>query len=107
LQRHERWHELILPIAATATNPYPDVKSQKAFEKGLLEKTNKQTGDILLYDGRVVCYKTESDTMVYVVGGADENEVLLYNVLLAVRDSLHLLFKCVDGYVASLCEARN
>jgi hypothetical protein len=45
--------------------------------------------------------------MVYVVGGADENEVLLYNVLLAVRDSLHLLFKCVDGYVASLCEARN
>jgi hypothetical protein len=31
--------------------------------------------------------------MIYVVGGADENEVLLYNVLLAVRDSLHLLFK--------------
>jgi hypothetical protein len=31
----------------------------------------------------------------YVVGGAEENEVLLYNVILALRDSLHLLFKFV------------
>ena len=30
------------------TNPYPDLKSQKTFEKGLLEKTAKQTGDIIL-----------------------------------------------------------
>ncbi|EQB48769.1 clathrin adaptor complex small chain [Colletotrichum gloeosporioides Cg-14] len=35
----------------------------------------------------------ESDVMMYVVGGVDENEVLLYNVILALRDSLHLLFK--------------
>ncbi|KAI3556154.1 clathrin adaptor complex small chain [Colletotrichum abscissum] len=75
------------------TNPYPDVKSQKAFEKGLLEKTAKQTGDIILYDNRIVLYKMESDVMMYVVGGVDENEVLLYNVILALRDSLHLLFK--------------
>ncbi|KAK1986437.1 clathrin adaptor complex small chain [Colletotrichum cereale] len=74
-------------------NPYPDVKSQKAFEKGLLEKTAKQTGDIILYDNRIVLYKMESDVMMYVVGGVDENEVLLYNVILALRDSLHLLFK--------------
>lgn len=31
--------------------------------------------------------------MIYLVGAADENEVLLYNTLLAFRDSLHLLFK--------------
>ncbi|KAK1460718.1 clathrin adaptor complex small chain [Colletotrichum cuscutae] len=77
------------------TNPYPDVKSQKAFEKGLLEKTAKQTGDIILYDNRIVLYKMESDVMMYVVGGVDENEVLLYNVILALRDSLHLLFNSV------------
>ena len=35
------------PGAASA-NPYPDLKSQKTFEKGLLEKTAKQTGDIIL-----------------------------------------------------------
>ncbi|TLS25318.1 hypothetical protein PpBr36_07633 [Pyricularia pennisetigena] len=74
-------------------NPFPDVKAQKAFEKGLLEKTVKQTGDIILYDNRIVLYKMESDVMMYVVGSVDENEVLLYNVILALRDSLHLLFK--------------
>ncbi len=34
--------------SSTSRNPYPDVKSQKSFEKGLLEKTAKQTGDIIL-----------------------------------------------------------
>jgi coatomer subunit zeta len=69
------------------------VKSQKVFEKGLLEKTAKQTSDIILYDNRVVLYKMESDIMMYVVGSLDENEIMLYNVILALRDSLHLLFK--------------
>lgn len=81
-------------LAAPApTNPYPDLKSQKAFEKGLLEKTAKQTGDIILYDNRLVLYKTESDVMLYVVAGQDENEIMIYNAILALRDSLHLLFK--------------
>ena len=79
--------------APTAQTPYPDVKSQKAFEKGLVEKTAKQTADIILYDNRIVLYKSESDVMMYVVGGVDENEIMLYNVILALRDSLHLLFK--------------
>ncbi|KAH6898565.1 Longin-like domain-containing protein [Thelonectria olida] len=78
---------------AGSTNPYADLKSQKAFEKGLLEKTAKQTGDIILYDNRIVLYKMESDVMMYVVGSVDENEILLYNTVLALRDSLHLLFK--------------
>lgn len=77
----------------SSSNPYPDVKSQKAFEKGLIEKTSKQTGDIILYDNRIVLYKLESDVMMYVVGNVDENEILLYNTVLALRDSLHLLFK--------------
>jgi hypothetical protein len=74
-------------------NPYPDKTSQTRFEKGLLAKTAKQTGDILLYDNRIVLYKMESDVALYVIGSLDDNEVLLYNVLLALRDSLHLLFK--------------
>lgn len=74
-------------------NPYPNVKDQKAFEKGLLEKTSKQTSDVILYDNRVVVFKMEGDVMLYVVGGADENEILLYNALLALRDSLNILLK--------------
>ncbi|APA06230.1 hypothetical protein sscle_01g010000 [Sclerotinia sclerotiorum 1980 UF-70] len=79
--------------SSSPATPYPDQKSQKAFEKGLLEKTQKQTADIILYDNRIVLYKSESDVMMYVVGGVDENEIMLYNVILALRDSLHLLFK--------------
>ncbi len=77
----------------TTPNPFSEVKAQKAFEKGLLEKTAKQSADILLYDNQIVVYKTESDVTMYVVGSVDENEVLLYNVILTVRDSLHLLLK--------------
>ncbi|GAB7323063.1 hypothetical protein MBLNU13_g05580t1 [Cladosporium sp. NU13] len=74
-------------------NPYPGLKDQKAFEKGLLEKTAKSTNDVILYDNRIVVYKTESDVMLYVVGPADENEVMLYSVVLALRDSLNILLK--------------
>ena len=31
--------------------------------------------------------------MLYVVGPADENEVMLYSVVLALRDSLNILLK--------------
>lgn len=74
-------------------NPYPSVKEQKAFEKGLMEKTAKQTTDVILYDNRIVVFKMESDVMLFVVGGVDENEILLYNVVLALRDSLNILLK--------------
>lgn len=47
----------------------------------------------MLYDNRIVLYKLESDVMIYIVGSVDENEILLYNTILALRDSLHLLFK--------------
>ncbi|KAI9833093.1 MAG: Golgi-to-ER vesicle coat component [Phylliscum demangeonii] len=74
-------------------NPYPTLKEQKAFEKGLGEKTCKLPSDIILYDNRIVVFKMESDVMIYVVGGANENEILLYNLLLALRDSLTILLK--------------
>ncbi|KAE8556214.1 hypothetical protein EYB25_000914 [Talaromyces marneffei] len=85
-------------VPATSTdypgaNPYPTVKEQKNFESGLMEKTNKQTNDVILYDNRVVVFKLENDVMMYVVGSADENEVLLYNVVVALRDALGILFK--------------
>ncbi|KAJ5791875.1 uncharacterized protein N7518_008886 [Penicillium psychrosexuale] len=66
---------------------------QRSFEKGLLEKTNKSASDVILYDNRIVVFKMESDVMLYVVGSADENEVLLYNVVLSLRDALGILFK--------------
>ena len=58
-----------------------------------MEKTGKQTSDIILYDNKVIVFKMESDVMLYVVGGVDENEILLYSVILALRDSLNILLK--------------
>lgn len=46
-----------------------------------------------MYDNRVVCYKTESDVCLYVVGGPEENEIMLFSVVLALRDSLAILLK--------------
>ncbi|KAJ5986436.1 hypothetical protein N7451_010801 [Penicillium sp. IBT 35674x] len=82
------------PHPPPAQHPTPPITpEQRAFEKGLLEKTNKSTSDVILYDNRIVVFKMESDVMLYVVGSADENEVLLYNVVLSLRDALGILFK--------------
>lgn len=78
-------------------NPYPHAKDRKAFEKGLLEKTAKQTSDVILYDNRVVVFKTENDAMLYVVGPADENEILLYHVIVCLREALYTLLKLVSA----------
>lgn len=88
-------------------NPYPSVKDQKAFEKGLFEKTAKQNSDVILYDNRIVVFKVESDVMIYVVGGAEENEVLLYSVVLALRDSLSILLKYVFSLVMAICAMQS
>lgn len=82
----------------TPAQPYASLKEQKAFEKGLLEKTSKQTSDVILYDNKVVVFKNESDVMLYVIGSAEENEILLYNVILALRDTLSILLKYVSHH---------
>jgi len=79
--------------SAPGANPYASLKEQKAFEKGLMDKTNKTVNDVILYDNRIVVYKMESDVMLYVVGGPEENEILLFSVVLALRDSLAILLK--------------
>ncbi|KAI5302307.1 TFIIH complex serine/threonine-protein kinase subunit kin28 [Ascosphaera pollenicola] len=81
---------------ASAANPYPTSKEQHAFEKGLVEKTSKSTSEVILYDNRVVVYKAEGDVMLYVVGAADENEILLHQVITSLRDSLNQLLRAID-----------
>ncbi|KAH0606400.1 uncharacterized protein LAJ45_09135 [Morchella importuna] len=95
----------------STVNPYPTAKEQKAFEKGLIDKTAKSNNDIILYDSRIVVFKAESDVMLYVVGGTEENEMLLWHTLLALRESLNLLLRNItdkrtmlENYdIVSLC----
>jgi coatomer subunit zeta len=74
-------------------NPYPTLKEQRTFEKGLFEKTKKQTSDVILFDNKLVVYKQAVDVTMYVVGGAEENEIMLYLVVVALRDCLDALLK--------------
>jgi len=80
-------------ITTPLPNPYPTVKEQKAFEKGLFEKTKKQTSDVILYDNRLVVYKQAVDATLYVIGSSEENEIMLYLVVVALRDCLDALLK--------------
>lgn len=85
-----------VPSAYTTTpqsNPFPTLSSQKTFEKGLFEKTKKQTSDVILFDNKLVVYKQAVDVTMYVVGGAEENEIMLYLVVVALRDCLDALLK--------------
>jgi hypothetical protein len=88
-------------VSYPGQNPYPTVKDQKAFEKGLMDKTNKTTGDVILYDNRVVVHKMEGDVMMFVVGGPEENELMLFSVVVALRDSLSLLLKYSSALLSS------
>lgn len=67
---------------------------QLEFEKGLFSKTNKQNADVIIYDQRVVVYKQVVDVSIYIVASnLDENETMLYQVVVGLRDALEILLK--------------
>lgn len=74
-------------------NPYRTVEEQKEFEAGLFNKTKGQQTDVLLYDNRLAVFKQATDCTLYVIGGTGENEILLYLVVVALKDCLDRLLK--------------
>lgn len=48
---------------------------------------------MILYDNKLCVYKQAVDATVYVIGGAEENEIMLYLVVVALRDCLDALLK--------------
>ncbi|KAG9284486.1 hypothetical protein G9A89_014090 [Geosiphon pyriformis] len=74
-------------------NPYPTAKEQKSFEKGLFDKTRRTNGEIILYDNNVVLYRSNIDVFFYLVGSAEENELLLSNILNAFYDAVSSLLR--------------
>lgn len=86
-------------ITTPQPNPYPTIKDQKNFEKGLFEKTKKQSSDVILYDNKLVVYKQAVDATLYVVGGAEENEIMLYLVVVALKDCLDVFLKSLPSHL--------
>ena len=65
---------------------FPTSKEQKTFESSLFAKTRKANSDILMLDGLTVVYKSNVDLFFYVMGGGEENELMLLAVLNCLFD---------------------
>ncbi len=89
------------------TNEYPTLKEQIAFEKNIFNKTYRANGtplllywrslqtkaEILLWENLITVYKSSMDVIFYVVGGGDENELILLSVLNSYTEAISKLMK--------------
>lgn len=93
----------------------PGLKEQRAFEKGLFSKTKKAggafsiqlsylgsylflsvcggAGDIILYDGHLAVYRHSLDLIFYILGGPQENELMLHSALTTFTEAINLLLR--------------
>ncbi|KAJ7286839.1 coatomer protein [Mycena rebaudengoi] len=69
------------------------LKEQKAFEKGLWQKTKKAGGDVILYDSHLAVYKHSLDVIIYFIAGPSENELMISMALNNFVDALSLLLR--------------
>jgi hypothetical protein len=94
------------------------LKEQRAFEKGLWQKTKKsggsdhpffllrcscltprmhprlgRSGDIILYDSHLAVYKHTLDLILYFIAGPTENELMLSSALQSLSDAMGMLLR--------------
>lgn len=96
------------PTQFTDYKALTTLKDQRAFEKGLWDKTKKPggasklvncacasspTGDIIIFEGLLAVYKHSLDLIIYVVAPQQENELMLNAALTAYCDALSLLLR--------------
>ncbi|CAH1714207.1 coatomer subunit zeta-1 [Chironomus tepperi] len=75
-------------------NVFPTVKEQKTYEKNLFQKTHRaNASEIIMLDGLTVVYKSNVDLFFYVMGGKNENELILLSVLNCLFDTISLILK--------------
>ncbi|KAF8645745.1 hypothetical protein AX16_007612 [Volvariella volvacea WC 439] len=72
---------------------FATIKEQKAFEKGLWQKTKKPGGDIILYDGHLAVYRHSLDLILYFIAGPTENELMLSSALNSLTDAFIMLLR--------------
>ncbi|CAH2301854.1 coatomer subunit zeta-2 isoform X1 [Pelobates cultripes] len=76
---------------------FPSLKEQREFEKRISHMTQRSECEVLLVDGVTALCQRLSDVTCYIVGGPQENELLLLSALTCICESLcHMLRKNVD-----------
>ncbi len=91
------------------------LKEQRAFEKGLFQKTKKAgglfhtchsgelaaltyssqitTGEIILFDGFLSVYKHSLDLIIYIIADQTANELMLLSALVSFTDAASMLLR--------------
>ncbi|XP_070305701.1 coatomer subunit zeta-2 isoform X9 [Salvelinus sp. IW2-2015] len=69
------------------------MKEQKNFEKNVFNKTHKADNEIAFVEGMTIVYKCSIDLFFYVVGSAQENELMLMAVLNCLFESLSQILR--------------
>eukprot|EP01102_Stenamoeba_stenopodia_P008789 TRINITY_DN2566_c0_g1_i1.p1 TRINITY_DN2566_c0_g1~~TRINITY_DN2566_c0_g1_i1.p1 ORF type:complete len:177 (+),score=45.38 TRINITY_DN2566_c0_g1_i1:235-765(+) len=72
---------------------YPTTKDQLLFEKNLFTKTHRANSEIILFDNIIAVYRSAADIYLYVIGSADENELILASVLTSLYETLSILLR--------------
>lgn len=84
-------------LAKYYDSTFPSVKEQKAFEKNLFNKTHRANAEIIMFEGLTCVYRSSVDLFFYVIGSANENELILVNTLNCMYDSIsNMLRKNVE-----------
>ncbi|KAG8566119.1 hypothetical protein GDO81_013115 [Engystomops pustulosus] len=76
---------------------FPSLVEQQEFEKKLFLKTQRSESEVVLVDGVTALCQRSSDVMCFIIGGPDENELMLLSALTCLCESLyHILRKSLE-----------
>jgi len=110
------------------TDEFTSLKSQEDFESVILQKSVSNVNeDVFMIDRYIVVFKTVGDVTLFIVGGMNENEILLSNCLNTLYYSLQSLLpqigknelfehydmliltvdELIDGGIYFECESEN
>lgn len=75
-----------------------DQETQRSFEMSLLRKVQamgdvSESVDVMEFKDYVVAYKQSDDLLMFVVGGADENELIMAEVLQSLDETLNIVMR--------------
>ncbi|XP_053944467.1 coatomer subunit zeta-2 isoform X5 [Cuculus canorus] len=79
-------------LAKYYDSTFPTAKARAAFERSIFRQSQRTGGEIACLEGLTIVYRRSVDLFFYVVGGCQENELMLLAVLTCLLDALgHLL----------------
>ncbi|XP_071967719.1 coatomer subunit zeta-2 isoform X2 [Engystomops pustulosus] len=72
---------------------FPSLVEQQEFEKKLFLKTQRSESEVVLVDGVTALCQRSSDVMCFIIGGPDENELMLLSALTCLCESLYHILR--------------